>query len=183
MIFSPTDSRPGEHLHPELLAQLADDVRQLTTPFRRVVWRQREVGWWDKNRNWKKRTHRWSSVIEYPSLLDQLRAAVHPTTVPRRAERAARVPASKVPISVDPASRLGEIYVEVGKWVARTGRWPEPGAEDWFEQALRGLVGAAAELPRREGETLVADVRRWWGWAAVQAGWNEQELLDERSGL
>lgn len=197
MIFSPTDSRPGERLHSELLAQLADDVRQLTQPWTRTVWQERTVWYWDHNRNRKRHTRRWRTTLTYPGLLDQLRAAVNPVSVPARAMRPARVPGSRPPNATDPSSRLAEIYVEIAKWVAGLGVRPPVSlrtstdgvggiytvvapAGDWFEQALRALVGAAPTLPRRQAEQLVADVRKWWEWAARQAGWNPQELLDER---
>lgn len=180
MIFSPTDSCPGERLHPDQLAQLADDIRQLTAPWSRIVWQERTYWWWDHNRNRKKRTRRWSTTLWYPGLLNQLRAATtHRHPGGNRPERR-QIPGSAPPGNLAALDALAEMYVALSGWHAALGLPSPPPDTDWQHYALRQLVGAAAQLPRHDGERLVADVHRWWRRAAVQAGWNPRELLDER---
>jgi hypothetical protein len=175
MIFTPTDRRPGERLTVDLLMQLADDVRQLTEPWSRTVWKERV--YWTASRN--KRRHRWMVTLWYPPLLMQLAAAVHPGGRPMRPGPVPpRVLASRVPISVDACDRLVAIERGIADWMIEL-EMPYVGGR---AAGLRALVGAAAAIDPERGKKLAADVRQWFIWAAKQAGHNPLELIDERSG-
>lgn len=170
MIYSPTLER-------DQLTQLADDVRQLVEPWQYRVVRSQQ--WWDRNRHRKSRT--WTTTEPRAALLDLLAAAVERGHAPRGPERRT-TPRSASPCNDDAIARQQAIYGGVAQWCAELDRWPTGTLDtrEWAKRGLRALVGAAAELDRRQGERLVADVRQWWTWAVRQAGYDPVELLDQR---
>lgn len=165
-------------LEREQLVQLADDVRQLTQPWEYGVLRSRQ--WWDRNRHRKNET--WTSWEPRAPLLDLLAAAVQREHAPRPREERRTVPGPSLPVNDDAIARQQDIRGGVAQWCARLDCWPTStlDPEAWLRLALRALVGAAAGLDRQQGERLVHDVRRWWTWAARQAGYSPDELLDQR---
>jgi hypothetical protein len=182
------------------LAELADDVRELTKPWYRTIWQEWEDRRWDKNRNLKVRRHRLRVVQSYPPLLDTLRAAVHPGSSRKGPERR-RTPSSRVLVSEGAYERLSRLQRELAAWARRLGldpaaiqrrvnaiesdmtrispipgRWRDP-----EKVTLQALPGLAANLDAWTARELIRDVHRWWKWAAVHSGFRPEELLEGRN--
>lgn len=154
----------------DTLGRLADDIRQLTTPFTIPV-RQRG-----------RRTRTTWTAVTHPPLLDQLRAAVDPARLGDQASTRKRIPTSRPTINVDASDRLAAIYVEITHWRQRLALPPlqVPHDQDWWFAALRSLVGAATLIAPAIADDLAEDVHKWWHWAAVQTGWDPADLMQPR---
>lgn len=168
-VYAPTVD-PGQ------LTQLHADVDQLTQPWRYQVLRERV--WWDRNRN--RKTTQWVTWELRPPLLDLLAAAVERGHAPRGPERRAR-PGSATPVNLDAIARQQAIRGHIAQWCAELDYWPATlDTTAWAVQALRALNGRAPKLDRTRAEQLIRDVHTWWGWCAKQAGYDPDELLDQR---
>lgn len=180
------------------LTRMADDIRQLTTPFTvPVATRARGA-----------RTQ-WHAV-NHEALLDQLRAATQPTTSTNQGPERRRPPGPRTPVHVEAHDRLAAIYVALAAWhtrlqlpsppewihgcrhsscrhllLARSTRAPlcadaSLHRSDWHKVALRQLVGAAPMLAPSIADELADAVYQWWRWAARTSGWHLDELLNAR---
>jgi hypothetical protein len=142
----------------DLLARMADDVRQLTNPIHTAV----------RGR-----------VVTHDPLLDQLRAAAVPGGG-IQGEHRRTVPTSRPPARLDVVDILAGIYVEISQWHAIL-RNPSPlREEDWQKAVLRQFVGHAPTIAPSLADELSHAVRGWWHDAAVGSGWRPADLLKLR---
>jgi hypothetical protein len=142
----------------DLIARMADDVRQLTEPIHTAI---------------RGRVH------THDPLLDQLReAAVPGGAIPGEHRRS--IPTSRPPARLDAIDTLSGIYVEISQWHAIL-RLPSPDrALDWQKAVLRRLVGEAPQLAPSLADELSHAVRGWWHDAAVGSGWRPADLIKLR---
>jgi hypothetical protein len=172
----------------DLIARMADDVRQLTEPIHTAI---------------RGRVH------THDPLLDQLReAAVPGGAIPGEHRRS--IPGSRPPVRLDPVGILAEIYVEISGWHSRLKLASPPryvyGCEhtschlvelsrghrgpacrrssikdvDWQFAVLRQLVGAAPALAPSIADWLAVEVNNWWRDAALGSGWRPADLIKLR---
>lgn len=172
----------------DLIARMADDVRQLTQPIHTAIRGQ---------------------IVTHEPLLDQLRAAAQPGgAIPGEHRRT--VPTSRPPARLEAVEALAGIYVAISGWHAKLHLLPPPefryGCEhvscrkvllargtrgpacgrasikrvDWQKAVLRMLVGATPNLAPSIADWLAAEVRDWWHDAAVGSGWKPADLLKLR---
>jgi hypothetical protein len=172
----------------DLLARMADDVRQLANPIPTAI----------RGR-----------LVTHDPLLDQLRAAAVPGGSVRGPERRS-VPESRPAARLDPVEALAGIYVAISGWHAKL-KLPSPAQfdhgclhdscrtillrrsprrpvcaraalerVDWQKAVLRQLVGVAPTLAPSIADWLSHEVRDWWHDCAVGSGWRPADLLKLR---
>lgn len=142
----------------DLLARMADDVRQLTEPIHTAIRGQ---------------------IVTHDPLLDQLREASIPGgAIPGEHRRS--VPTSRPPARLDAVDALAEVYVGISGWHARLRLGSPPREADWQKAVLRQLVGAAPTLAPSIADWLSHEVRDWWHDCAVGSGWRPADLLKLR---
>lgn len=138
----------------DVLATMAANITQLTEPIYTAARRR---------------------ITQHPCLLDQLRDAAIPGTVPRGPERR-RIPTSRPPLRLDAVDTLSEICVGITGWHAKLGLPSPPRHADWFKAVLRMLPDAAQSLAPSIADWLAADVEAWWHDAAIASGWRPDDL-------
>lgn len=112
---------------------------------------------------WRKTTGR--HTVHHPPLLAQLREAMQASTLTSDDTYRAAF-ASKPSARLDAIATLARIDTQSTVWARNLGsRWKCP-----LEDRLRGLVGAAAALPRVDQHQLASDLRSWRTAARVVSG-------------
>jgi hypothetical protein len=143
----------------DVLAAMADDIRQLTQPIHTAI----------RGR-----------IVTHPPLLDQLRAAAVPGNTIRGQERRP-VPASKPPLRLEAVETLQRIYLEISQIRIHLNMPAPPPGVDPQKAILRAFVGEAPNLaPSIAEQWLAVAVAGWWRDAAVGSGWAPQDLLKLR---
>lgn len=140
-------------------ASVADAVDALTNPIRV----REPIHWWDDNRNRKTRYYQHT----LPSLLDQLARAAIPgeVYVEDSAGHVRRRPASIPPARLEAINASIQIEAGAAMWMLRAGLQLRQDAQ----RNIRALVGA--QLDSDALSELLADLRRWYSWAATLTGW------------
>lgn len=141
------------------LSSIADAVDGLCNPIlvREPIY--------DQIRGHRKLVRLWTATV--PSLITQLRAAAQPGVayMEDEASEGHSTPRSIPPARLEAVSALLRIEAAVGVWCNRANlAW-----RDSLAGNLRALV--AAPLHSDDQAELLADLRRWHGWAAVLSGW------------
>lgn len=102
----------------------------------------------------------------HPSLLDQLRLAIEPSTT---VEDGRRPFASKPSARLEAIDRLMDIEAQSDDWVIRLGIGDvKAPAED----NLHALAGAYPGMGPTEARLYARDLRRWLSWAKTVTGWD-----------
>jgi hypothetical protein len=141
------------------LATIADAADALTNPINV----REPIHWWDENRN--RKTRYWTHTL--PSLLDQLANAAIPgeVYVEDGAGYVHRTPQSIPPARLEAINASIQIEAGAALWVLRSGLRLRQDAQ----RNIRALVGA--NLDSDTASDVLADLRRWYGWAATLTGW------------
>lgn len=143
----------------DLLRDIADAADTLTEPMRQVERIHELVAG-------RRRIRR--ILITHPSLLHQLAAAVVPGEVyVEDANGTHHAPRSTPPAQLDAIDRLLAIEAGAARWCALN----RLSLRDDVTRNIRALVGAAPVMDSDRQTNLLADLHRWYGWAATVTGW------------
>ena len=142
------------------LATIADAVDALTNPIhvREIIYERQPNGYRKMTREW---------VHTLPSLLNQLAKAVIPGEVYVEDDggHVYRKPNSIPPARLEAINAIIQIEAGAALWMSRGGLRARQSAD----RNIRALVGAP--LDSDAAAALLADLRRWYGWAATLTGW------------
>lgn len=141
------------------LATIPDAVDLLCNPIRQRIPLHR----WDHNRNKKVTYHE----VRAPSLLEQLHLARVPGVmyVEDDGGKVRSTPRSVPPARLEAINAYLAISAGAASWVAEVGLH----LRDSPASNLRALVGAQSTSDTLN--LILADLRRWYGWAATLSGW------------
>lgn len=109
-------------------------------------------------------------VTTQAGLIDQLRDSIQPTNT--ASDSARPVPASRPPLQLEALDRLIAIEKAAHNWTWQLRLQPRL----YLEGTIRHLVDGATRADDDNRIALLADMRRWRGWAAVMTGWASPPL-------
>lgn len=149
------------------LATIADAVDSLCNPIRHTE------RIYEPNAYRHKRLRRvWTTT--HPSLLDQLALAVYPGETYVEDDTATRgVPGPTPPARLEAINHLLQIEAGAALWMARARLQ----LRDSATNNLRAMVGA--HLDSSDAQSLLHDLRRWYGWAATLTGWENPPWIPD----
>jgi len=140
------------------LGTIADAADALTNPIRV----REPLQYWDANRNRKIKYYEHT----LPSLLDQLHRAIIPGEVyVEDQNRVHRTPRSMPPGRLEAINALMQIEAGAALWIVRVRLTLRESAPS----NIRALVGAQTDSD--QASDILADLRRWYSWAATLTGW------------
>lgn len=138
------------------LTDIADDIRDLTQPYKHEQPYDRIVGGQVKPAK---------HVTRHPSLIDQLRAA---ETAGRGSDGQVSGYESRPAARLEAIATLTQIDTEAATWIT----WRRHKLRPTTEDNLRAVVGIATDLGPDDRSELAGEVRRWLTWARVVTGWD-----------